>query len=183
MASKRQRRKVDSTPKLQPVSPTSAKRGRLIFSLIAAFFLGVGISALALVRKQPPETELATNVEKTLATLGELSMMDSDDLNTQDIALLNLRCAEGLPGSEDLDIVDSLRTLDRWADKVRQETDRMMVDFYAQPDKYENSIAYYRMLMLVTVLQQDFGVKYNPDRIEKIDFTVTVHQDQLGLGG
>ncbi|KLU07645.1 hypothetical protein RISK_000322 [Rhodopirellula islandica] len=121
--------------------------------------------------KHPPATELSAIADKPSPTLGELSMMASDDLKTQDIALLNLRCAEGLPGSEDLDISRSLKTLDRWANKVRQETERTIVNFYTEPDKYENSIAYYRMLMLVTVLQQDFGVQYNPDRIEKIDFT------------
>ncbi|MEO0530656.1 MAG: transglutaminase family protein [Planctomycetota bacterium] len=97
--------------------------------------------------------------------------MSVDELGRQDIALLNLRCAEGLPGSEDLDIEKCLATLDQWAAKVKLDTDRHLYRYQQDPAAYENSEGYYRMMMLVTVVQQDFGVHYNPERIREVDFT------------
>ncbi len=63
-----------------------------------------------------------------------------------------------------------MRTLDKWARQVESETLRNHHRFLEAPENYENSEAFFRMLMLVTVLQQDFGVRYNPDRIREIDF-------------
>ncbi|MFC7339309.1 tetratricopeptide repeat protein [Haloferula chungangensis] len=40
--------------------------------------------------------------------------------------------------------------------------------FRSNPADYENSEPYYRMAMLVTVLQQDFGIIYNPDRVTPV---------------
>jgi hypothetical protein len=98
-------------------------------------------------------------------------MMSSEELAKQDLALLNLRAAEGLPGAEKLNFTELLATLDRWAQKVKLDTDRNLYQFLQKPDEFQHSEAYYRMLMLVTVLQQDFGVHYNFERINDIDFT------------
>ncbi len=40
--------------------------------------------------------------------------------------------------------------------------------FRSNPAESENSEPYYRMAMLVTVLQQDFGIRYNPDRVTPV---------------
>lgn len=88
-----------------------------------------------------------------------------------DLARLNLICASDLPGSEGLDIQAELQRLDAWADRVRVETDRDIHNFFKNPAEFEHSEPYYRVLMLVTVLQQDLGVRYNPDRVHKPDFT------------
>lgn len=88
-----------------------------------------------------------------------------------DLARLNLICAGDLPGSEGLDIQAELQRLDAWADRVRVETDRDIHNFFKNPAEFEHSEPYYRVLMLVTVLQQDLGVRYNPDRVHKPDFT------------
>lgn len=81
-----------------------------------------------------------------------------------DLALINLVCAEGLAGSEHLDVGACLKTLGQWVNHVGDETDRNLHLFAQHPQEYKNSLAYFRMLMLVTVLQQDFGVIYNPAR-------------------
>ena len=52
-------------------------------------------------------------------TLGSLSMMSARELQAQDIAVLNLQCASGLPGTEDLNVAECLQTLDNWAAQVR----------------------------------------------------------------
>lgn len=88
-----------------------------------------------------------------------------------DLARLNLICATDLPGSEGLDIQAELERLDAWAARVRTETDRDIHNFFKNPAEFEHSEPYYRILMLVTVLQQDLGVRYNPDRVHTPDFT------------
>ncbi len=105
-----------------------------------------------------------------LPSLGDLTGMSNEQLEQQDIALLNLRCAEGLPGAEKLDIEQMLATLDRWAARVRHETDRHLYKYRQNPKEFNNSEGFYRMMALITVLQQDFKVHYNPDRIRDIDF-------------
>ena len=134
---------------------------------------------VALFRNQPLPFDAQRSVadrvqlrapESQFPTFDELLAMSSDELETQDIALLNLRTATSLPGSPQFDIADYLKTLDKWARRVERETLRNHQHYSEAPEKYENSEAYFSMLMLVTVLQQDFGVRYNPDRIREIDF-------------
>jgi len=96
--------------------------------------------------------------------------MDNEQLAKQDVAVLNLCAAEGLPGTERLDIAQCCRTLDNWADLVRHETERHLYKFRQNREEYENSEGYFRMLMLITVLQQDLKVRYNPQRIHDPDF-------------
>jgi hypothetical protein len=81
-----------------------------------------------------------------------------------DIAVMNLLCAEDLRGAENLDIADALKMLDAYADQVQRETDRHLYRYYQHPEQFEHSEAYFRLLMMTTVLQQDFGVRYNPAR-------------------
>ena len=104
-------------------------------------------------------------------SLDELLKMSPEQLAAVDIAELNLHCAEGLPGAERLDIAKCLAHLDDWARRVKFDTDRHLYKFDKNPAEYENSEGYFRMLMLVTVLQQDCGVHYNLERIRNIDFT------------
>jgi hypothetical protein len=97
--------------------------------------------------------------------------MTEEELSKQDIALLNLRATDGLPGTENMNVSQLLAQLDGWAKKVRIDTDRNLYQFLQKPNEFNNSEAYFRMLMLVTVLQQDFGVHYNLERVKDIDFT------------
>jgi hypothetical protein len=78
---------------------------------------------------------------------------------------MNLRCAEALRGSEGLDIPAALATLDRYAEHIEQETRRHLHHFEARPSEYQNSEPYYRLMMLATVMQEDFKTRYNPARI------------------
>jgi hypothetical protein len=120
-----------------------------------------------------PQTRIrrATVPIQKLPTFSELAMMNNEELSKQDLALLNLRAAEELPGAEKINVVDTMAELDRWANRVRNETENNLQQFYKSPGDFRNSIAYFRMLMLVTVLQQDFGAHYNLQRINNIDFT------------
>lgn len=82
-----------------------------------------------------------------------------------DIALLNLLCAEGLPGAERLAPQESIATLNQWAQRVQSETDRHMHRFKENPAEFEHSEGYFRMLMMAVVVYEDFSVRYNPERM------------------
>ncbi len=88
-----------------------------------------------------------------------------DNLNPRDIAVMNLRCAQELPGAEGLDVDACLATLDQWAVRVKTETERHLHRFRSNPTEYEHSEGYFRALMMAVIVYEDFGVRYNPERI------------------
>ena len=110
----------------------------------------------------PDDTALPATVRRA-RTLDELLALPPGKLADVDIAESNLLCAIGLPGAEGLDIDRCLATLDQWAARVAFETHR---HFYRLTDpryaqEYHHSEAYMRTSMLLQVLEQDLGVKYN----------------------
>lgn len=102
-------------------------------------------------------------------TLAELLALPPDRLEKVDVALINLLCADGLRGSEDLDIDYFTRTLEGWAAHVESETKRNFHLFQEHPEKFRNSLAYFRMAMLATVLVQDLRIRYNPEREKQLE--------------
>jgi hypothetical protein len=109
-----------------------------------------------------PQSTVTCQPRKPPKTLDALLRMPASEIDKLDIALIDLLCAKGLRGSEDLNIQECLNTLDEWARRVQQETERNLHRFKEDPGEYNNSFAYYRMGMLAMVLQQDFGVQYDP---------------------
>jgi hypothetical protein len=79
--------------------------------------------------------------------------------------MINLRCAEGLSGAEDLDVAGCLTQLDQWAAHVRAETERHRRRYKANPAEFDHSESYFRMLLMAVVVAEDFGVRYNPARM------------------
>lgn len=100
----------------------------------------------------------------------DLLAMSAAELEKVDIAAMNLLCAKGLPGAENLDVRATLATLDDWAARVGRDTERYHPRFLQNPAANNNSEADFRMLSLITVLQLDLGVRYNPSRIDAPDF-------------
>jgi hypothetical protein len=103
----------------------------------------------------------------------DLLAMSPDKLGKVDVAMMNLICAKGLPGAENLDISVILAQLDTWAGKVRVETERHL---YRATDPryaehYNHSEARLRAELIVQVLQEDCGVRYNGDRMFDVDFS------------
>ncbi len=90
-----------------------------------------------------------------------LVALPDEKLAKFDIATLSLFCARGLPGAEGTDFKACRETLGTWASCVRVETERWWHTFVRRPEDYHHSPGQYRMMMLVTVLQQDLGVSYN----------------------
>lgn len=87
-----------------------------------------------------------------------------------EVAAVNLSCARALPGADGVDEKSALQTIDAWARRVEMETARHLYRFRQNPAEFNHSEAYYRMLTLVTVLQQDCGVRYNPERMQTPNF-------------
>lgn len=145
---------------------TRRKRGLAAIVLLAAIAGGVWHfrnDADVVSRTLPAVTS-----GESKPTFASLLALKPHQLEGSDIALLNLLCAEGLRGSGKLDLDKTLDGIDDMATRVRVETERNFHRFRSNPAEYENSEAYFRMAMLVTVLQQDFGVRYNPDRVTPV---------------
>jgi len=130
-------------------------------------FLGlVGFAAIRHVsdsskrdQSEPPVQSVSV---KQPATLAELLALKLESLSAVDIGVMNMLCAEGLPGAEDMKVADYLGTLDQWAQHVKSETDRNFHRFQENPAYYYHSEAFYKMLMMAVVVYEDFGIRYNP---------------------
>lgn len=103
----------------------------------------------------------------------ELLSLAPADLAKLDVASVNLLCAKGLPGAENLDIPAIQAKLDEWAAKVRSETQRHLyrVTDPRYADHYARSEARLRAEFIVQCLQEDCGVHYNVERVRQVDFS------------
>ena len=125
---------------------------------IAALFL-MGLMGCS---PQKPGAKLkSSDVPVNLASLVETS---SNRLNQLEVARMNLLCAEGLSGAGQLDISNSLAVIDQMAMRVRSETERHAYRFHINPAEFENSEGFFRMMMLMVVLAEDFQVHYAPNK-------------------
>lgn len=111
---------------------------------------------------------VSTNISITPTNLAQLLALPPDQLEKIDTARIDLLCAEDLRGSEDLDVEQCLKTLDALAQHVKEETERNRHYFIENPARFKYDEGYFRMMYLATVLQEDFGVQYDPER--KNDF-------------
>lgn len=91
----------------------------------------------------------------------DLIALSEAELNRYDIALVNLVCAVGLPGTEKLDIPFCLDKLDQWAKVLRKEERKLHRRFLRDRSEFSGSWAYARILNMVKVLWKDLGVTYN----------------------
>jgi hypothetical protein len=122
-------------------------------------------ATVVLLRYAPSKPVYTSNADVHPARVAELASMSRARLATTEVALLNLLCAQALPQAEHLDIARCLHTLDQWATHVKEETDRHLYRFRANPAEYDSSEGYFRMLLMSAVVYEDFHVRYNPDKI------------------
>lgn len=112
-----------------------------------------------------------TSLTKTsLLSLADICACKGAALAAIDVAILNLACAAGLPGAEQLDVFRLLDWLDEAARRVDLETRRHWYRFNDSPATYNNSPGYFCCYYLLQVLQEDFGVRYNPARVRDASF-------------
>jgi len=102
--------------------------------------------------------------------LAEFIRCPLEAIEGYDIAALNLRCAQGLPGTEELDEGRMLDWLDQAARTVHFETRRHWYRFTEAPSVYNSSAAYFCCYFVLQTLQEDLSVRYNPARIRDSKF-------------
>lgn len=149
--------------------PIHHRRSGLICGSLAVFICGALLACvvqnlvlpLQHARGQPSQLSEAT-IALTTSAPGPAGL---------DIAEVNLLCARHLPGAEAIDVQDALATLDTWTSRVHSETDRHFYKFHQHPAEYQHSEPYFRILVLITVLQQDFRVHYSATQIQSPDFS------------
>lgn len=121
-----------------------------------------GLAVAGFLSRDTPKTLASvqkTSTAKSPRTLAELLELKPAELEGTDIALMNLLCAEGLPGAENLKVEDCLATLDKWTQHAKREIERNYHHFREDPTYYYHSEAFYKMLMLSVVVYEDFGVR------------------------
>jgi hypothetical protein len=146
----------------------SKKQNRLtlVWVGLGAFILIAGAVWLkASLDSRGKNNSPAVESTSSVSSLATLLALPVEDLARMDIARMNLLCAQGLPGANDLDVNSCLATLDQIAARVRGETGRNFYRFKQKPADFENSEGFFRMVMLAVVLAEDFHVHYAPDKI------------------
>ena len=113
------------------------------------------------------QTTVEFNGSSRPATLAELLALPPNEIGSLDIGLMNLLCAQGLRGAETLDVTNYMARLHGIAQRVESETKRHYYQFRNNPGKFEHSEGYFRMLLMAVTLQEDLGMRYNPDRIRR----------------
>ena len=114
-------------------------------------------------------TPVPTNLKSTLPAWQEFARM-VDNIALQDIVEVQAFPPHhrGLAWQrEDRHRIVRFK-LDYWKHNVQTYTDKMLPQFRRKRYQYENSEAYFRILCLITVLQRDMGVHYNPDRYPRM---------------
>jgi tetratricopeptide (TPR) repeat protein len=104
-------------------------------------------------------------------TFDDLLCMPPQDIARYDIATTNLLCASGLPGAEDMDILEYLRRLAVLTDLALRKIERDLPRFRRDPAQFRFpkpvSESFYRIINLVSALQFDAGLRYSPERKEE----------------
>ena len=98
---------------------------------------------------------MMTVVTNQPQTLDELLRLSAEELARCEIARMNLLCATGLPGAENLDVEESLDRLDSWAGQVLAMTESPLDGFHRSPSLFENSEPLWRMLGPSRILEHE----------------------------
>lgn len=94
-----------------------------------------------------------------------LALLSQPGLSALDVAAVNLACAVGLPSADRYAPAAVLARLNDWTQHAARFTEENLPEFHARPERYGNSELYFRVLVLVTALQRDCGLRYNPAKI------------------
>jgi len=111
------------------------------------------------------QAEVAVQSVLSVSSLSNLLVLRGGALEQVGIARMNLLCAQGLPGAEDLDVNGCLAVLEQMTARVRSETERYHYRFERNPSEFENSESFYKMVIMAVVLAEDFQVKYAPNKM------------------
>jgi hypothetical protein len=111
-----------------------------------------------------------------MLTSSQLRRLPEADLGRIDIAEVHFACPAGLAGAERIASSAYLRILDQWSWGVQKTTTQAERLFERTPEKLRHSRGYFRMAMLSTVLQRDFGVR-GTDKLNADDADLSDSRD------
>jgi len=155
-------------------APAAVPRSRRSAYVVAVLALVASVAAVAsLLTQAIPVRRSPTAADAMIEQRNLNDLLSATRIELEaDIALMNLRCAEGLPGSEHLNVSALTHTLIAWAEKVKAETERHLyrVKDPRYADHYKHSDSYFRAEMLLQVLQEDCKAHYNLIRATDPDF-------------
>jgi hypothetical protein len=127
--------------------------GLLVVAGCLGLFLWIKVSPAKIARACP-------------ASYAELIATPEAQLTGTDIALMNLLCAEGLPGAENVDVKKCLAVLEAWAKTVKDAERKYAPQYQQNPERYDHSFAKFKAVNLALTLKQDLGCGYNMDLID-----------------
>jgi len=98
-------------------------------------------------------------------TLAALLQVPSDQIQNVEMARMNLLCAEGLVGSDQLDVEKDLAIIDQWATQADQDLQRFTPLYHTHPEKFPDvhSESEWKMYVLFGFLRERQGIGYNPE--------------------
>lgn len=155
-----------------PVQPRATHKRILSFAGVCALLLVLIVAASS--RRSDAPAALGAHLLEGSAisvtrpeprTLAELLALEPAELERVDIARMNLLCAEGLPGAENLNVDASLATIGKWADLVRQNERKYLPQFQRNPARYDNSLAVFKAVNCALTLKQDLGCDYSKELV------------------
>lgn len=94
-------------------------------------------------------------------SLDDLLRLPEREFEKLDIVELNLAVAREIPSCRGLDAGRYVKMVDEWAAWIKHEVDRHWYQFETKPAEYNHSKAYFCALMMRTILDQDFGIRYD----------------------
>lgn len=135
---------------------------------LAGFLLGAAVTvAVTLVCAATagvlPRNNLPQVLPDKTLRFEDLLALTPDQIAKTDIAVLNLACAEGLPGAENLNARECLDTLDRWAGEISAETEKHLYVYRNNPGQWGNSEHWWRVGYMARFLTVFYGTSYNPE--------------------
>lgn len=107
-----------------------------------------------------------SNKPRLPKTYAELTALPPEKIEQLDIDLMNLLCAEGLPGAENLNIKDCLAVLDQWAELVKENEQKYAGQFLQNRQQYDNSYSKFQAVNLGLTLKEDLKCGYNQNLIK-----------------
>jgi hypothetical protein len=123
-------------------------------------------------QSQNPRTGALQDAATTfpVSRLSDLLALSADKLAAVDIAVMNMLCAEGLPGAEELNIPRCLATLDSWTHIIKRYTRDCSGYYQRDPDQYHHHKGFAKLASMAIFLKRAIGIRYQPTAIGNFDF-------------
>ena len=139
---------------------TNSWQPRLLFGcLVMGIYLVAGVAS-----GHQPSVASSPSLQQP-KTLAALLQVPADQLQNVEMARMNLLCAEGLVGSDQLDVEKDLAIIDQWATQADQDLRRFTPLYQAHPEKFPDvhSESEWKMYVLFGFLRERQGIGYNPE--------------------